>query len=247
MARSRGRRRLLRHDVHRGVLLVVSLAMPLAGEADERVGGSIGAATDYLYRGVSQTSGEAAVQAGVQARLPHGFSIGAWGSSVDLNRDERVGVEVDLHATRVWPMGSHWSAALGLTHRAYFSDHTLIDYDRDELSASVTFQERITASIAWSPNTSMYWNGPVRGRATTYELNVQQPLSEHWLVFAGAGRYDLSDLARERYSYWSAGVTFTWSALQLDAAYIGSDESAEYLYGADLSGSRFTGALTVRF
>lgn len=72
----------------------------------------------------------------------------------------------------------------------------------------------------------------------------QQPLSARWLLFAGVGSYDLSDLARGRYSYWSAGVPFSWAALQIDATYIGSDESAEYSYGAHLTGSRCTSPIT---
>jgi uncharacterized protein (TIGR02001 family) len=225
-----------------GLLLPVQSA-----HSDDRWSGSIGASTDYIYRGVTQTGGKSAVQASVDIRSVGGWSAGLWSSTVDLNRDGSTGYEIDLHASRSWYWGEGWSAAVGVTHREYLSDQSALDYDYDELNAALSYQQRVTASVAWSPNTSMYWRGPVRGHAAAYELTFQQPVGLHWSVFAGAGRYDLQDLAGEAYNYWSAGVTFTWAALQFDAAHIGADDAAEHLFGYDDTRSRWTGAFTVRF
>lgn len=233
-----------------GAWCIVLHSLPLlvqSARADERWSGSIGASTDYIYRGVTQTNGEAAVQGGLFAQSRSGWSAGAWGSTVDLNRDGRRDYEIDLHASRAWVLGSDWIATLGATHYENFNDDGLVDYDRDELNASLSFQQRVTATIGWSPNTTRYQHRPVRGQATAYELTFVQPLGARWSFFAGAGHYDLRDLVDEGYSYWSAGITFNWASLQIDAAHIGADAAAERLFGADANSARWTGALSVRF
>jgi uncharacterized protein (TIGR02001 family) len=214
--------------------------------AEPHVSGAVGATTDYLYRGVTQSDGQAAVQAAVQLNGARGWNVGLWTSTVDMNRDSSRGYEVDLHAAHTWLLDADWSAAVGLTHREYGGEDGALDYDHDELNASLSWQERITVSVAWSPNTSLYYRGPVRGRTFAWELSLQQPLNAQWSVFAGAGRYDLSDLAREQYTYWSAGLTFAWAALQFDLVHVGASDAAHYLYDG-YGGSRWTGALTVRF
>jgi uncharacterized protein (TIGR02001 family) len=228
--------------VVQGVVLPGCLA-----QADERWSGSIGASTDYVYRGVTQTDGRPAVQAGVAAHA-RGWSAGVWGSTVDLNRDGRSGYELDLHASHAWALHPDWIATVAATRYEYLSDGGGLDYDHDELSVSVSFQERLTATIAWSPNTTRFHHEPVRGQATAYELTFLQPLGERWSVFAGAGHYNLRDLTGYGYNYWSAGLTFTWASLQIDAAHINSDQPAQtFSYGASTRRSRWTGALTVRF
>jgi uncharacterized protein (TIGR02001 family) len=214
--------------------------------AEPRVSGAVGAVTDYLYRGVTQSHGQPAIQAAVQLEGLSGWNTGVWASTVDLNRDGSRGYEVDLHATHTWPLDADWSAAVGLTHREYGGEPQALDYDHDELNASLSWQERVTVSVAYSPNATFYFRGPVHGETYAWELSLQQPLNAQWSLFAGAGLYDLTDLAHEKYTYWSAGVTFAWAALQFDLVHVGSSDDASYLR-EDYGGSRWTGALTVRF
>jgi uncharacterized protein (TIGR02001 family) len=217
----------------------------LAG-ADTILSGAVGATTDYLYRGVTQSDGQAAVQAAVHVDGSSGWNAGLWASTVDLNRDGSRGYEIDLHATHTWQLEDDWSVALGLTHREYGGESRVLDYDRDEINAALSWQQRVTVSVAWTPNASYYLRGPVRGETVAWELNVEQPLNASWSLFAGAGLYDLTDLVGEQYTYWSAGLTFAWAALQIDLMHIGVSDAAHYLY-QDYGGGRWTGALTVRF
>lgn len=225
------------------VLLLLTASAPAAGE----LSGSIGAATDYLYRGLTQTNGQPAVHASLHMQPAEGWSAGLWTSTVDLNRDGRTGFELDLHAARSWALSGDWTASVGLTFREYLREPGALDYDHQEINASLSFQERISASVTWSPNAAIYWRGPARGSAAAYELTIQQPLNSHWSVFAGAGRYDHEALPSDGYAYWSAGLTFTWSKLQLDVAHIGAEHAPTSALGYLESQRRWTGALTVRF
>lgn len=220
-----------------------------AAQAGDRWGGSVALTTDYIYRGVSQSGGQPAIQGGVHIQLPPGWSAGLWGSSVDLNRGAGATYEIDLHAAHAWSLGEHWSARLGITQYMYPNDTAELDYDYEELTASISYQQRVTATLAWSPSISRYGGGAIARdrRATSYELTLLQPLGPRWSVCLGAGHYDLRELFGEGYWFWNAGLTFTWDALQVDLSHIGADETAEDLFGYQASGSRWTAALSWRF
>jgi uncharacterized protein (TIGR02001 family) len=209
------------------------------------VSGSVGITTDYIYRGISQTDGQPAAQAGVQFHSSTGWNAGMWGSSVDFRNGAEIAYELDLQAGYSWQLNPDWSMQLGAVHYAYLNDHDS-GYDYDEINASVSYQQRATASISWSPNTSKhtYWGSIWDKRALAYELSVLQPLHPRWSIYGGVGYYDLSDLVDTGYWYWSAGLAFTWQGMQVDLQHIDTDSTARRLFD---SGGRWTAALTWRF
>jgi uncharacterized protein (TIGR02001 family) len=226
--------------------LQAGLLPVLAARADDRWGGSIGVTTDYIYRGISYSNERSALQGGVQWQGLPGWSVGAWASTADFVRD--VDYELDLHAARAWSLNEDWALQFGIVHYDY-SGATDHNYDYDELTASVSFQQRVTASVAWSPNTTR-WSRGVFARerqAISYELTLLEPIGRHWSVCAGAGHYDLSDLFDAGYWYWNVGVAFNWESLQVDVLHIDTDATAERLFGSRLTGGRWTAALTWRF
>ena len=200
------------------------------------VSGSLAVTTDYLYRGLSQTAGKPAAQAGVQFHSPAGWNVGAWGSSVDFQNGAGIAYELDLHAGYSWSLSPDWAMQLGYVHYGYLDDNDA-GYDYDEVNASISYQQRATASIAWSPNTSKhtYWGFISEKRALAYELSLLQPLDPRWSLCAGVGYYDLSDLV---------DTGFTWQGMQVDLLHIDTDSTAGRLFDG---GSRWTAALTWRF
>ena len=129
-----------------------------------------------------------------------------WGSSVDFQNGAGIAYELDLHAGYSWSLSPDWSMQLGYVHYAYLDDDDA-GYDYDEVSASLSYQQRATASVAWSPNTSKhtYWGFISEKQALAYELSLLQPLDPRWSLCAGVGYYDLHDLVDTGYWYWSAG------------------------------------------
>ena len=137
------------------VTCIVGVAMPgcllpalPAAAAD--VSGSVAITTDYIYRGMSQTDGQPAAQAGVQFHSSAGWNAGMWGSSVDFQNGSGIAYELDLQAGYAWQLSPDWSMQLGYVHYAYLNDNES-GYDYDEVSASVSYQQRATASVSWSP------------------------------------------------------------------------------------------------
>lgn len=231
------------------VTCIVCVAMggdllPALPAAAADVSGSVAITTDYIYRGTSQTDGQPAAQAGIQFHSS-GWNAGMWGSSVDFQNGAGIAYELDLQAGYTWQLSPDWSMQLGAVHYAYLDDNDT-GYDYDEVTVSVSYQQRATASVSWSPNTSKRtYQRFIWDRQTfAYELSLLQPLHPRWSVYAGVGYYDLHDLVDTGYWYWSTGLAFTWQGVQVDVLHIDTDSTATELFDSD---SRWTAALTWRF
>jgi uncharacterized protein (TIGR02001 family) len=222
-------------------------ALPAAAQDSlDRWGGSLGFTTDYIHRGISQTGGAPAFQGGFQYQSPAGWTAGVWGSSVDFAAPARIQYELDLHVSYAWALDSDWTAQIGAVHY-YYPDKGWADYDYDELSATLAFQQRVTATVAWSPNAARYGNNRfVQDEpAIAYELALLEPLGPHWSLCVGVGHYDLRDLLGDGYWFWNAGVAFKWQELQFDFMHINTDSTAYRMFGH--GGSQWTAALSWRF
>lgn len=210
-------------------------------------GGSIGAVSDYVYRGITQTRGKPALQLGLYREFGSGWSLGAWSSPVDYGKRIDASYELDLSLTRSWLLAEHWSARVAYTH--YFYPGERGDYDYDEWAASLTYRDRLTATVAVSPNLSLYAYGHTAWRelATSYEFAAVQPLSARWSITGGAGHYDLRELFGTGYWFWSFGLAFSWEGLQLDILHIATDSTAEHLFGEEQAGRRVSASVVWRF
>src|SRR5690606_38862768 len=58
---------------------------------------NVSLATDYVYRGISQTDEEPAVQGGLDWEHETGLYLGIWASNIDLNDDDEAHVEIDYY------------------------------------------------------------------------------------------------------------------------------------------------------
>jgi uncharacterized protein (TIGR02001 family) len=73
----------------------LSLAILSAPALAVDVTGNVGVVSQYIYRGIPQSDGKAAVQGGADAAWDNGLSAGTWFSSVDNGTDN--GIEGDLY------------------------------------------------------------------------------------------------------------------------------------------------------
>ncbi len=79
---------------------LLSTALFTAGGAAAEVSGSVTVVSDYLFRGVTQTSEKPALQGGLTWEHESGAYVGAWGSSIswlsDSDPDISSQVELDV-------------------------------------------------------------------------------------------------------------------------------------------------------
>ena len=67
--------------------LMLALGGPAAAEDPYNISANIGAVSNYMWRGVTQTQDGAAVQGGLDFKHESGFYAGTWVSNVDFNNE----------------------------------------------------------------------------------------------------------------------------------------------------------------
>lgn len=75
-------------------------ASVLSTSALAEFSGEVSLTNDYRFRGISQTAGDPALQAGVDWSAENGFFIGAWASNLDFDEEGYNGpdIELDIYA-----------------------------------------------------------------------------------------------------------------------------------------------------
>lgn len=170
------------------IALMVSAA-GLSGPALGQITGNVGAVSNYLFRGVTQTDDEAAIQGGFDFADDSGFYAGTWLSNVDFGGKEDA--EVDLYAGYGGTFGdSGVSWDVGAIYYLYPGGG---DLDYGETYFGLGFG-LLSASVAWT-----FW-GEAKGDSAFdtgdlyYNLSLDLPLElESFSFTAFAGYYDFDE------------------------------------------------------
>jgi uncharacterized protein (TIGR02001 family) len=225
--------------------LGVALCVAKAAHADGSVGGHIDVTTDYVFRGISQTLGDPAIQGDLHYQTVNGWFLGGWASTVNLNHGPGSTVELNAYAGRAWSLGDPWNARVTAVQYMYPNDSATLRYDYFELLATLAYQDRLGLTVSWSPDTSRYSAyGIAENRQTlAYELVGRWPVQPRVSLTGSVGYYDLSELFGTGYWHGSAGLTGTVGRFRVDLAYFETGQEAIDLFGAETAGDRW--ALTI--
>jgi uncharacterized protein (TIGR02001 family) len=195
---------------------------------------NLGVTSDYVFRGYTQTSEDAAIFGGVDVTAGD-FYAGAWASNVDFGDD--TDVEVDLYGgyrTEV----SGFAVDVGVVGYLYTSQPAGADYDYVELKAA--------ASRAIGPLTlgaALYWSPDFFGadeEATYVEANAAFSPAAQWTVSGAIGHQSLD--VNADYATWNAGVAYALTDnVVVDLRYHDTDVDGP------LSDDRVVGALKFLF
>lgn len=195
-----------------------------AAAADAEVTSTWALASDYDFRGITQSAQDPALQGSIDFSARSGWYIGAWGSNIDLGDDVDADVEVDVYT------GFRGESELGLGYNVgivYYSYPGERDIDYMEIYAGVT-KDWFEAK-AWYSND--YGGDSTAGNMRSYyvESNGAFPLPRDLSVLAHVG-YSFGDYwkdAAEEYFDYSLGVGYTAGNFDLSLKWIdGSDLKA---------------------
>ncbi len=215
-----------RNDVwFAGAGLIALMIWGVASHADAqeaegpRWSANVAVASDYVFRGVSQTEEDAAISAGVD--LTNGaVYAGAWASNVSFAGDDDTGIETDLYAgVRPQFAGFDWDFG-GVGY--LYDEPGALDYDYVELKAAASRAigpATVGAALYWSPD----FFGAAEDEATYVEANAAFSPADRWTVSGAVGRqFVSSDLD---YTTWNLGAAFALTdALAIDVRYHDTDE-----------------------
>lgn len=219
------------------------------------VGGDLAVTSDYIYRGVSESNGHAAVQADLHAEIGNSF-FGAWGSTRDHTLDPYADYDLELYVGHRFELSSAWGATLS-AHAHYWIGGAQQEGSADyqEVMGTLSYLDRWTVSVGAIPNAVHYWFDERVGRSLAWfgETSGQWlVLDEGFFVTAGAGYYYANGTgprirAAGGYAYGNAGVAFEHRRWRVDVGYFRAESAARRLLSYPIPSDRFAGTLSWRF
>ncbi len=205
-------------------LAVMAVSPSFAGEG--AVTGNLSFTTDYVFRGLSQTDENPALQGGFDYEDPSGLHAGVWGSNVDFNNTGDGSMELDLYAGYQGEVEG-LSYDVGGIYYLYPGADNNLNYDFWEayVSGGYDFDTfAVNAGVNYSPD----FFGKT-GDAFYYYGGVEVPLPYEVTLAAHYGHQDIDESTD--YNDWSLGVSKTWLEFDWSATYteadIDNDDNAE--------------------
>ena len=198
---------------------------------------NIGANSDYVFRGVSQTDEDPSVFGGVDATFGIGYA-GAWASNVDFGNG--TDVEFDLYAG-VKPVVGAVTFDVGVIYYGYTGQPAGANWDY--------WEGKVAASVPAGPATlgaAVYYSPEFFGKtgdAVYYEINGVVAIPDtKFSVSAALGRQEVKGTAD--YTTWNAGIGFALTDhIGLDVRYF---DTGEHSFGP-IYGSRAVASVKLSF
>lgn len=188
---------------------------------------NIGVVSDYLFRGVSQTHGAAALQGGVDYAHASGLYAGIWGSTISWVKDAygKGSTEIDLYGGYKNSFaGSDWNYDLGVIAYSYPGKGAAItgvntNPNTTEVYGALGYKWlTVKYSHAISSNFIGWAGGPAldqkTGGSNYLELNAAYDVGNGWGVSGHMGTQKVKNsvmtatgVKAASYSDWNIGVT----------------------------------------
>ena len=159
---------------------------------------NIGATSNYVWRGMTQTDDRAAIQGGVDYAHDSGFYAGTWASNVDFPGAGDTGAEVDFYAG----FGGEISGIgydLGYVYFAY-PQHD--DADFGEIYGSASFS-MFTVGLAYTANSDFNSDGDLY-----YYGSATFDLPQDFSITGTVGQYSSDDeaLVEDGYTHYQIDI-----------------------------------------
>jgi len=205
--------------------LIATLALALtAVTAQAQLTGNASLASDYRFRGVSQTQNAPAIQGGIDYAHSSGFYIGNWNSSVSSQVYlQGAGIESDIYGGIKKAIGPV-TVDLGLYSYIYPRAKTGISspdkYDTNEAYVGLAVGP-VSAKV--SQAYSNYFGTANSKDTRYYEVNLSQPVTKTVSLVAHAGRTDVANQTVGDYDDFNAGIVVKALGFDFGARYHWND------------------------
>ncbi len=231
--------------------LAAAFALGASGAAQAaEVTGNATLTTDYVWRGSTQTHGDAAVQAGVKVAGESGFYGSVWASNVEFAPETHASSEFDFTVGWSHSLNDDWALDVNALHYRYPS--TTVDLNWTELNGTATWKGNYWASLGYSNEALGYDESGVYGL-----VGAKFPVNDKFRFEAAVAYYDLKDLNGDNkddgYAHGLVSAVWTVKApaptVSVEARLTAhaTDSSAKEFFGEDFAGSRIEAALQASF
>ncbi len=210
-------------------------------------------ATDYIYRGISQTSNDPAIQGGIDYGIDTGFYdigwyAGIWASNIDFDaaddstRSNAGAIEIDVYTGIAGDlMGFGWD--VGFLQYWYPGSNENLEYDFWEVYGSLGYDFDIVAvsgGIAYSPD---FFGGT--NDAVYYSADIEVPIYRSLYASGHYGHQYIE--SGEDYSDMKVALGATVLGFDWEVAFIDTFGAAPDDAGTSLDDERVVGSVTASF
>jgi uncharacterized protein (TIGR02001 family) len=240
-----------------GAALIAALSIALLSvnittcKAADVYGGSIELTSDYLVRGISRTSDQAALQLDLHYANSSGFIAGAFASNTQIDPYESRDIELNGFIGFGWNMGPDWHSKIIASYYAYPWNQHGSAYDYEDVDLDIAYQGWLHLNFEYSPNSPRFLPYPYDSldgvNEKSAEIGLQRQIWGKLSGTAGIGYSFLDGPNSGGYVYWSAGAAYEWRSLSLVGAYVNTSGEAKALFPNTAASGRWTGTVIWRF
>lgn len=198
-------------------------AMAGVAHAEDKIAfsGNVALATDYTFRGISQTNGSSAIQGGFDASSGKIYA-GVWASNVAFGGSQELDIYAGFKPT-VGPVSLD-VGVIGYLYPNSSDDGAETDYYEGYAKASVTPAEGWTLGAAgyYSPDFTL-----ATDKAYYLEVNGAYAVSDKLSISAAYGYQKIDDVngpaagkLDDSYETWNIGGTYSIAGFGLDLRYV---------------------------
>lgn len=205
----------MKNTLSRASMLALALATAATGTAaaEGEFSGNVALATDYVWRGFSQTNEDPAISGGFD--YANGiFYAGVWAANVDFDTASDANLEVDLYGGIASEFSNGVTWDVGVIYYAY------PDTETDDID----FVE-VKAALGYSFDAGLSFGGEVYydpdNKNTYVNATAGFALAENFGVDGSVGNYSFD--AGGDYTNWSLGATTSAAGFGFDVRYWGTD------------------------
>jgi uncharacterized protein (TIGR02001 family) len=229
-------------------LILAAMAAPGVAMAEEAspFTANVGFTTDYIFRGISQTSHSPAVQGGVDYTHSSGLYAGVWGSNVSWIADSgavatgSVSMELDTYFGYRGAFANDFTYDVGFIRYNYLGDYMeaagFTKADTDEVYGAIGYKW-ITAKYSYSLGKFLT---VADAAGTDYlEINASVPVADTGVTFgAHIGKQTYKGAAAAAFAFtpdytdYKLSVSKDFGGYVVGLAYTDTDASAFYDYTA---------------
>ena len=218
------------------------------------LGGNLVLTSDYIYRGVSSSNNDAALQADLHVASSGGTFLGVWGSTRDNKFEPYANYEIEIYLGHRFDVSNAWSVSVEARGHYPVGGPQESSDDYQQISAAVTYLDFWTLSVTAIPNAVRYWFYERLSRAPAFAVDT----SIQWLVYrgvfltGGAGYYHAGGTgpgieAAMGYAYGNVGVAYERRRWRLDIGYYLTQEKAQVMFPYPSANDRFAASVAWRF
>lgn len=202
--------------------LLACASVSFAAE-ESPIAGNVSLNTDYIFRGVSQTAEEPALQGGLDYSHGSGAYVGVWGSNVSFEEDAVNGAHLELDAYAGYKFKvAGLDLDVGAIHYMYPGAASNLDYDFTEGYVGASYGPAYV-KFFYSPD----FTGTIDESAWYLDVgaNFELPAGFGLGLHVGKSDGDYFDVAGNDYVDYKVSLSKEYAGLNFALAYWDTDYS----------------------